>query len=186
MLASQRKGEFMLILGIDPGSRNLGFGLVRQTGTQLKHVHHGVIRVEGLFSLRLATLSQELGALIESHSPDAVVLEKIFLGKNVDSAFKLGHARGVCILEAAKRQLPVFEYEARVVKKGITGSGAATKEQVSLLVKAMLGLTENTSNQSLDATDALSIACHHARVRDVRARFEQLKIDPPADLGQPL
>ncbi len=174
-----------VIIGIDPGSRVLGFGVISEGTGKLHHIDHGVVDVskQTLFSTRIKLIGQELGFILDRYNPEFLVLEKIFMGKNVDSAFKLGHARGVCLYEAARRAIPVYEYEARVVKKGITGNGAATKDQVRLLVLALLGIT---SDQALDATDALSMAVHHSRMKDARAQFVRLKIDPPADLGEAL
>lgn len=174
-----------LILGIDPGSRILGYGVIEENGNNTRHIAHGVIDVsdKSKFSQRISLIGDGLSKIIERYQPKAIVLEKVFLGKNVDSAFKLGHARGVCIYEASRRNIPIFEYEARVVKKGITGSGAATKEQVRLIVLAWLKIT---SDQALDATDALSIAIHHSRMQDALAQFKRMQIDPPADLGESL
>lgn len=173
------------IIGIDPGSRVVGFGVISEHSGKIHHIDHGVFDVSKheLFSTRIKLIGQQLGELLDKYNPGSVVLEKIFMGKNVDSAFKLGHARGVCLYEAARRNIPVFEYEARVVKKGITGNGAATKEQVRLIALALLGIS---SEQAIDATDALSMAIHHTRMQDARAQFVRLKIDPPSDLGDAL
>lgn len=174
-----------VILGVDPGSRVLGFGLVEARAGVIKHLDHGVIDVSqtNSFSQRLTEIGRQFRQLLESTRPDVIALEKIFLGKNVDSVFKLGHARGICVYEAGLRKTPIFEYEARLVKKGITGNGAATKEQVRLITFGILGIR---SDSRLDASDALSIACYHARNEEIRSRFTTLKIDPPADLGEPL
>lgn len=174
-----------IILGIDPGSRILGFGVVSVERNQVRHIEHGVIDVSryATFSLRLKHLGEQLNQVLETYSPTCIVLEKIFLGKNIDSSFKLGHARGVCLYEAARRQVPIYEYEARVIKKGITGSGAATKEHVRMISLMLLGIT---SREGIDATDALSMALYHSRVQETRLQFERLKIDPPPDLGEAL
>ncbi len=174
-----------IIIGIDPGSRVLGYGVISENSSNIQHVEHGVVDVsrQSLFSVRIKLIGEKLGQILDKFNPECVVLEKIFMGKNVDSAFKLGHARGVCLYEAARRNIAVFEYEARVVKKGITGNGAATKDQVRLLALALLGIS---SDQVLDATDALSMAIHHSRMKDARAQFIRLKIDPPSDLGEAL
>ena len=178
-------GDLAIILGVDPGSRVLGYGVVETNGSKLRHIEHGVIDVEklGLMSLRLRAIGARLAELVARVQPDVAVLEKIFLGKNVDSGFKLGHARGVCLYELSKFEVPVFEYEARLIKKGITGNGASSKEQVRLVT---FGLLKIQSTARIDASDALSMACYHARNEEIRARFLASKIDPPADLGEPL
>jgi crossover junction endodeoxyribonuclease RuvC len=150
-----------LILGVDPGSRITGFGLVRIVRGQLEHVAHGVIVMDtdGEFSDRMLDLGSSFRELMEKYKPDQVSIEKIFLGKNADSAFKLGHARGVVMYESMRGGAQVFEYATRLVKKGVTGDGGASKEQVQAVVKALLRLEKI---QRLDASDALAMACHHA------------------------
>lgn len=183
--SSLEEGGPLIILGIDPGSRVLGYGVVRMKGTQAIHVAHGVLDVvkEGALSARLAALSVGVSTLIQRYQPHVAAIEKIFLGKNVSSAFVLGHARGVAISELAKSNVPVFEYESRLVKKGVTGNGAATKDQVRLVTLRLLGLV---TDAKMDATDALSMAVYHARNAEIRRQFEALKADPPSYLGQPI
>jgi crossover junction endodeoxyribonuclease RuvC len=150
-----------IILGVDPGSRVTGFGAVSVEGEQILHLRHGIIATDDQqsFAQRLVTLSECLAEIIAQVGPHAVVLEKIFLGKNADSAFKLGHARGVLMAEAARAKVHVVEYAARKIKKGITGSGSATKEDVFHVVQNLLRIR---GLQKIDASDALSIACYHA------------------------
>jgi crossover junction endodeoxyribonuclease RuvC len=175
----------LIILGIDPGSRILGYGVIENSGGKMRHIEHGVLDVvkKGALSARLAELSLGVAKLIQKYRPDEASVEKIFLGKNVSSAFVLGHARGVAISELAKAQVKIFEYESRLIKKGVTGSGAATKDQVRLITLRLLGLV---TEAKIDATDALSMAVYHARNQDLRRQFEALKIDLPSDLGEPL
>ena len=118
-----------IILGLDPGTKFTGFGLILQDGSNLRHVEHGVVAIpEGLpFAHKLHFLAEGLSEVMVRYKPQFTVVEKIFLGKNADSAFKLGHARGVCMSLAARHQSEVFEYAARSAKKMVTGSGAATK-----------------------------------------------------------
>lgn len=151
----------MIILGIDPGSRFLGYGVVSVTAGQVKAVDFGVLKFNPDIPLteRLLTIGEGVQQLFARFNPDQLSLEKIFLSKNADSAFKLGHARGVIIYEALKARAEVFEYATRVVKKGITGNGGAEKEHVRLVVQNMLGLGQV---KSLDASDALAMACFHA------------------------
>lgn len=151
-----------LILGVDPGSRITGFGLIRVSrGGQLEHVSHGVIMmdVNAGFPKRMLQLGTAFQEIMQKYQPTHVAIEKIFLGKNADSAFKLGHARGVVMYEAVRGGAEVFEYATRLVKKGVTGDGGASKEQVQAVLKALLRLPKI---ERLDASDALAMACHHA------------------------
>lgn len=151
----------LTILGLDPGSRVTGYGLIRADGGRLIHLAHGalVLDAEAPFPARMAELARGVRTLLLEHRPQAVVLERIFLGKNADSAFKLGHARGVLMAEAAQAGADLFEYAARSVKKGVTGRGGAGKEEVQLVVRQLLGLG---AISRWDASDALGLACHHA------------------------
>ncbi|HRO66755.1 MAG TPA: crossover junction endodeoxyribonuclease RuvC [Pseudobdellovibrionaceae bacterium] len=148
------------ILGVDPGSRITGFGVIETDGERLIHVRHGVILLEedASFGARLGQLAISIRELLEKHRPQHVVLEKIFLGKNADSAFKLGHARGVLMSEAALAGAEISEYAARQVKKGVTGSGGASKEDVQAVVQNLLAVPHI---QRIDASDALALACYH-------------------------
>lgn len=150
-----------LILGIDPGTRITGFGLIEVQGDRMVHIRHGVIElgeVEAL-PLRLAVLADAVADILRQHQPQDFILEKIFLGKNTDSAFKLGHARGVLMAEASRAQVPVTEYAARQVKKGVTGNGGASKEEAQMVVQNLLRIG---AIQRIDASDALALACYHA------------------------
>lgn len=151
----------MVILGVDPGTRVTGFGFIEADGDRLIHIRHGVIalREKDSLAVRLGELSENLRALMEQHRPRAVAIEQIFLGKNVDSAFKLGHARGVLMSEASKGGAEVFEYATRSMKKGVTGNGGASKEETQMVVQNLLGIH---GIAKLDASDALALACHHA------------------------
>ncbi len=151
-----------LVLGVDPGSRITGFGLIRVSRSgQLEHVSHGVIVMDtdAGFPARMMQLGTAFQAIVQKYQPDHVAIEKIFLGKNADSAFKLGHARGVVMYEGIRGGAEVFEYATRLVKKGVTGDGGASKEQVQAVLKALLRLPKI---ERLDASDALAMACHHA------------------------
>ncbi len=150
------------ILGIEPGSRFAGYGIVRFREEKIIYVDHGTISVPPhlSFSAKLAYLDAKLRELFLEHSPDHTVVEKIFLGKNPDSAFKLGHVRGICLMRASLEHSQVYEYDARRVKKIVAGSGAATKEDVRAVIHRLFDLT---SEAHLDATDALSLAVCHFR-----------------------
>ena len=151
----------MIILGIDPGSRFLGYGVLAVEKNGLKALDFGVLKFDPEIPLseRLRSIGEGVKELFEKYKPDHLSLEKLFLGKNADSAFKMGHARGVIIYEALLADCEVFEYATRVVKKGITGNGGADKEHVRLVVRNMLKLGPV---KSLDASDALAMACFHA------------------------
>lgn len=153
----------MIILGIDPGSRVTGFAVIevnRKTGL-IRHLNHGVIvlDVKKKFSERICDLGQGLRQVLTKHQPHQVVIEKIFLGRNADSAFKLGHARGVAMYEALLVKAEVIEYATRSVKKGIVGTGAASKEEVAMALSRLLNMK---AINRLDASDALALAVYHA------------------------
>ncbi|MGZ3774682.1 MAG: crossover junction endodeoxyribonuclease RuvC [Pseudobdellovibrionaceae bacterium] len=151
----------LTILGVDPGSRITGFGVVRVTQGKIEHVNHGVILLDPAqaFALRMKELGEAFREVMEKYQPQQVIIEKIFLGKNADSAFKLGHARGVVMYEAGLGCAEVYEYATRVVKKGVTGNGGSSKEDVQAILKAVLNI--KVINR-IDASDALAMACHHA------------------------
>lgn len=163
-----------LILGIDPGTRHAGYGIIACDGDNLSAVVHGVIHMKDSWSLpeRLRVLNAGLRELYAKYPLPTTVVEKVFFGKNADSAFKLGHARGVCLLAAAEAKSGVAEYAARYVKKVITGSGAADKQTVQLLISNALRLKPGAFE--FDASDALALAVTHARVRDVNSRLKQM------------
>ena len=151
----------LIILGVDPGSRITGFGVVRVENGRVEHINHGVIVMDGddSFPVRMKELGSAFREVMEKYRPQQVVIEKIFLGKNADSAFKLGHARGVVMYEAGMGDAEVYEYATRVVKKGVTGNGGSSKEDVQAVLKAILNI--KVINR-IDASDALAMACHHA------------------------
>jgi crossover junction endodeoxyribonuclease RuvC len=162
----------LTILGVDPGSRITGFGVLRVEGARLYHVNHGVIVMdpEQSFPEKMKELGSAFREVVAKYQPQQVVIEKIFLGRNADSAFKLGHARGVIMYEAGLGGASVFEYATRVVKKGVTGSGGASKEEVAVVLKALLSITQI---QRIDASDALAMACHHAFELKKKALIER-------------
>ena len=166
----------MVILGIDPGSLNLGFGAVRLEGTDIFHIEHGVLTAspKKSFSDRILQLGKEFSEVVDRLNPQWMCIENIFMGKNADSAFKLGHIRGVCIFEAAKKNAKIAEYSTREIKKGVTGSGSAEKTQVALLLEAEFGLKRGSlSESSLDASDALAAAFFHAHKLILNLRLDR-------------
>ena len=152
-----------IILGFDPGTQVTGWGVVRN-GRPLEMVGVGVVRPkrgEPLES-RLKTIYDEALKLIGKYKPTVVAVEDPFVGKSVSSALALGQARGVLLLAAAQRDLPVVSYSPRAVKAAVVGRGGATKEQVAFMVRTLLGLREEP--KPLDASDALAVAlCHASR-----------------------
>jgi crossover junction endodeoxyribonuclease RuvC len=150
----------MRVLGIDPGSRITGYGIVDQQGNRLVHVDNGAIFTDSAtdFAGRLKRIFEGLSAVIAEYSPDQVAVENIFFSTNVQSALKLGQARGAAIVAAVHAGLPVAEYTALQVKQAVVGRGRAEKGQVQKMLKALLGLPEIAQ---ADASDALAVAiCH--------------------------
>ncbi|MBR4212386.1 MAG: crossover junction endodeoxyribonuclease RuvC [Bacteroidales bacterium] len=150
-----------IILGIDPGTNILGYGVVLVDRKQAHYVDMGVLdlRKEKNHFTKLARIFNEVGALIERYSPDDLAIEAPFFGKNVQAMLKLGRAQGAAIAAALHRQIPVFEYEPRKAKMAVTGNGAASKEQVQTVLGKTLHI--EMDNRWLDASDALAIAmCH--------------------------
>ncbi|MFN4111032.1 MAG: crossover junction endodeoxyribonuclease RuvC, partial [Ignavibacteria bacterium] len=132
----------MIILGIDPGTLKTGYGIIELTNGRVKLLSSGVIennRIKSL-PLRLKFIYDEITRLIEEFLPDELSIESAFYGKNVQSALKIGHARGVSILAAVNKQIPAYEYTPREIKKSIVGNGAASKQQVSYMVHQLLQL----------------------------------------------
>ena len=153
----------MLILGIDPSLTCTGWGIVSKVGNRLTHIANGQVKTDAKASLpeRLVTLDRELTDVILLHRPDAAAVEEVFVNMNPQSTLKLGQARGVCLLAAARAGLPVAEYATRLVKKSIVGTGGADKTQV----QAMLGvLLPGVKLAGADAADALAVAIAHAHL----------------------
>ncbi|GGJ81039.1 crossover junction endodeoxyribonuclease RuvC [Pseudomonas matsuisoli] len=152
-----------LILGIDPGSRITGFGVVRDTGRGCEYVASGCIRTgNGELAERLQIVYRGVREVIQSYQPIMLGIEQVFMARNADSALKLGQARGAAIVAAAEAGLAVSEYTATQVKQAIVGTGAADKQQVQMMVMHLLKLTQKPQ---IDASDALAIALCHAHMR---------------------
>jgi crossover junction endodeoxyribonuclease RuvC len=150
------------ILGLDPGSRRTGFGVIECQGPDYRHVAHGCIAVAGLeMAERLRQIFESLQALISQHGPGEIAVERVFVNRNVDSALKLGQARGAALC-AIPQGVRVFEYAPRAIKLALVGSGAAEKVQVAHMIKTLLQLDGKISP---DASDALAIAVCHAHTR---------------------
>lgn len=156
------------ILGLDPGLRRTGWGLVIQEGNRLSFVASGVIlsNDKDALAIRLCQLHAGLVTQIEAHAPDEVAVEETFVNKDAQATLKLGHARAVSLLVPALAGLPVAEYAANLVKKTVVGTGHADKKQIQAMVRVLLPKADPASD---DAADALAIAITHAHHRKARA-----------------
>lgn len=150
-----------LILGIDPGSRKTGYGIIQQLNGKAAYVTSGVIRMPAELALpeRLHTIFTGISEIISRYGPQEMAIEQVFMAKNAGSALKLGQARGAAIVAGASCGLPVAEYEARKVKQAVVGTGAADKMQVQHMVRVLLKLPHAPQE---DAADALAVALCHA------------------------
>ena len=153
----------MLILGLDPSLSCTGWGIVAKAGNRLSHVANGQVRTDPAATLpeRLVTLDRELTDVILAHRPDFAAVEEVFVNKNPQSTLKLGQARGVCLLAAARAGLPVSEYATSLVKKAVVGTGRAEKAQVQAMLKVLL---PGAKVAGADAADALAVAIAHAHL----------------------
>ncbi len=156
------------ILGIDPGSRYTGYGVIEVAGGKSRHLVCGRINATvGEMPERLLKIMRGLGEIIAEYHPQEVALEEVFVNKNVSSALVLGQARGVAMVAAAQAGLPLAEYAATQVKLALVGNGRAEKLQVQHMVKVLLNLREV---MAADASDALAVALTHAHVRSTKIR----------------
>jgi crossover junction endodeoxyribonuclease RuvC len=161
------------ILGIDPGSRVTGYGIVDQDGQRLAYVASGCIRAQGAsLAERLGVILTGVGRIISEYRPNEMAIERVFLNKNADSALKLGQARGAAICAAVQQDVPVDEYAAREIKQAVVGTGAATKEQVQHMMCVLLALRGKPPS---DAADALGIAICHGHHRETRRRMQAMQ-----------
>lgn len=162
------------ILGLDPGLRRTGWGLVESGQGALHFVACGVVRVaeEGELALRLLRLYEGLREVVRRYAPAEAAVEETVLNRNAASSLRLGHARGVALLAAAHAGLPVAEYASKRVKRAVTGTGGATKEQVAAMVRVLL---PNSGMPAGDAADALAVAICHAHERETHRRLSALE-----------
>ena len=159
------------ILGVDPGSRITGYGIIRIERNRAEYVDAGCIQLKDIpLSARLRLIFDQLSAVIRTHHPTEAAVEKVFMNRNADSALKLGQARGAAIVAAAALELAVFEYSPNEIKQAIVGRGHADKAQVQHMVKALLGLSQTPP---ADAADALAAAiCHgHTQIGVTRLAY---------------
>lgn len=151
-----------IILGIDPGTTIMGYGIIEIAGNKLSMLAMGCLQLSKYSNqpLKLQKIFERTLSLIDEFHPDELAIEAPFYGKNVQSVLKLGRAQGVAIAAALFRSVPIFEYQPRKVKKAITGNGAASKEQVAAMLSRILG--QEIPTDSLDATDGLAVGvCHY-------------------------
>lgn len=160
----------MRLIGLDPGLRLTGWGVIDVEGNRLRHVAHGVIKVAATGSLaeRLHELFEGVAGIVAAQQPVEAAVEETFVNANPGSTLKLGQARGVVMLAPARAGLPVYEYAANLVKKSVTGAGHADKQQIAMMVGRLLPGVEATA----DAADALAVAICHAHHRATAKRIE--------------
>lgn len=160
----------MIVMGIDPGFATTGYGVVDYTGNHFKVLDYGVIRTEAgqPFPERLLVLHQRLETLMNTWKPEVMAVEELFFGTNVTTGIKVGHARGVILLAASLKNIPVFEYTPMQVKLAVAGYGGAKKPQIQQMVKVLLNLESIPKPD--DAADALAVAICQSHTGMLRAR----------------
>jgi crossover junction endodeoxyribonuclease RuvC len=165
----------MRLMGLDPGLRICGWGIVEADGNRLRHVAHGVVRSddEAVLAERLAQLYRGLAQLIEAHQPDAAAVEETFVNRNPASAIKLGEARGIVLVVPALAGIPVAEYPANVIKKSLVGVGHANKHQVAAMIRMLL---PGCGVEAADAADALAVAICHAHHLATSSRWQAQRV----------
>ena len=157
----KQKANERIILGIDPGTSIMGYGLIKEVKSNIELISLGVIKLDHLddHALKLKRIFEKTVILIEQYNPDCLSIEAPFYGKNIQVMLKLGRAQGVAMAAALSKNIPIFEYAPRKIKQSITGNGNSGKEQVAAMLKTLLKFTE--SPEFLDATDGLAVAvCH--------------------------
>lgn len=151
-----------IILGIDPGTSEMGYGLIKVVGKRMELLQLGIIHLKKYpgHELKLKKIFERVSSIIEEYHPDEVALEAPFYGKNIQSMLKLGRAQGVAMSAALAREIPITEYAPKKVKQSVTGNGNASKEQVAAMLQTLFKMKEIPA--LLDATDAVGVAvCHH-------------------------
>jgi len=161
----------MRLIGLDPGLRVCGWGVIEATGNSLRHIAHGIVRTDDDAELaeRLAQIYRGLNDLMAAHRPDAAAVEETFVNRNPASAIKLGEARGVVMLVPALAGIPVAEYPANVIKKSLVGAGHANKHQVAAMIRVLL---PGCGVEAADAADALAVAVCHAHHAATSSRWQ--------------
>jgi crossover junction endodeoxyribonuclease RuvC len=177
-----------VILGLDPGTTVMGYGLISITGARLGLMQYGVIHLSKYtgHELKLKKIFERVLSLVDEYHPDEVALEAPFYGKNVQSMLKLGRAQGVAMSAALYREIPITEYAPKKVKQSVTGNGNASKEQVARMLMTLLSIRELP--KLLDATDALAVAvCHHFQKGQSRSKsksWESFVADNPKRIAK--
>ena len=165
----ERLAESRRILGIDPGSRLTGFGIIDFDANKSVHVVSGCLRITGKdIPARLDAIFTGITSIIADYAPQEFAIEEVFMHRNASSALKLGQARGAAIVAGMQCSLPVFEYSPNLIKQSVTGKGHAAKEQVQHMVKILLTLPETPQS---DAADALAVAICHGHIQETQRRL---------------
>ena len=166
----------MIILGVDPGTNFTGFGIINHNKNSFNRIKNGLIKLPSSKQLpqKLEIIYDELDIIIKTYKPDEFAIETAFYGKNVQSAMKIGYARGVSILAAVHNNIPTSEYSPREIKKSVVGTGAASKEQVNYMIRTILEIKND--KMRFDESDALAVAlCHAFRMRSPVKKSKDLK-----------
>ena len=162
------------ILGIDPGSRHTGYGVLDFVGDSAAYVASGTVKsLDGDFPNRLKQIFESVASIVDEYSPDVVAIESVFMAKNAASALKLGQARSAALCATFSVNVEVYEYAPREIKQAITGTGSASKEQIQHMVVSLLNLD---SAPSADASDALAAALCHGHQRRIRRQLDSLGV----------
>ena len=162
MNVGKPKNSEKIIIGVDPGTQVMGYGVILIKNAQIELIQYGVIKLNKYTTheLKLKKIFERITQLIEEYLPDEMAIEDPFYGKNAQSMLKLGRAQGVAMAAALARDIPIVEYSPKKVKQSVTGNGNATKEQVAYMLESILKM--ELSREFLDATDGIAIAiCHH-------------------------
>lgn len=162
MESGKLKNSEKIIIGVDPGTQVMGYGVISIKNAQIELVQYGVIKLNKYTThqLKLKKIFERITQLVEEYLPDEMAIEDPFYGKNAQSMLKLGRAQGVAMAAALARDVPIVEYSPKKVKQSVTGNGNATKEQVAYMLENILKM--ELSREFLDATDGIAIAiCHH-------------------------
>jgi crossover junction endodeoxyribonuclease RuvC len=160
------------IIGIDPGSRITGYGVIRSNGQKHAYVTSGVVKTNGdNLTERLAQIFSSIQTIVQQYRPEEAAIEQVFMAKNANAALTLGQARGAAIVAMANEGLAVAEYSARTIKQSVVGYGAADKTQVQHMIRLLLNIA---GTPSADASDALAVAICHAQSRQIAALLEKV------------
>ncbi len=180
MVSLVKKNQEKIILGIDPGTRIMGYGVLKITQNKPFLVAMGVVdisRTKDIY-LRLGHIYKRVIGIIDSFLPDEMAIEAQFYSKNVQSVLKLGRAQGIAIAAAITRDIPISEYEPKKIKMSVTGNGSASKEQVAGMLQNILNIPKESMTNQFDSTDALAVAyCHYlqSKIPHVTNRFKSWK-----------